>query len=228
MREPPTYPRPRAGPFVSQILHLSCHDEFKNSLFVGTQKFSEHPITPRAQLAPNMSLVPEECLKHPGFGYCFEQCHCECYDVNPASDPEMDDIEVEHETCVCGHREHGTWCQTSGCGTCTLELCAVCGGHGPKWGFSIHYGTCSASCAITAQDLRDQMGPMTASGDGECPICMETKPLYKLQLCGHEFCTQCRKEATDTYRHEYASIRCSLCRQENVARPGEARRWGLG
>ena len=188
-----------------------------------------HPITPRAQLAPNMSQVPEECLKHPGFGYCFKQCRCECYDVIPASDPETDDIEVEHETCVCGHREHTLAtcriCPTSGCGTCTLELCAVCGGPGPKWCFSIHYGTCSASCAVTAQD---QMGPMSASGDGECPICMDTKPLYKLQVCGHELCAHCRGEATDTDRHEYASIRCSICRQENVAGPGEARRWGLG
>ena len=175
-----------------------------------------------------MSQVPEECLKHPGLGYCFKQCHCECYDVYPASDPETDDNEVEHETCVCGHREHTLTicriCPTSGCGTCTLELCAVCGGPGPKWCFSMHYGTCSASCAVTAQD---QMGPMTASGDGECPICMETKPLYKLQVCGHEFCAHCRGEATDKDRHEYASIRCSLCRQENVAGPGE-RGWGLG
>ena len=175
-----------------------------------------------------MSQVPEVCLKHPGFGYCFKQCYCECYD--PASDSEEDDH--PHETCVCGHREHTLgvcrMCPTSGCGTCTLELCVVCGGTGPKWCFSMHYGTCSASCATTAEDLRDQMGPMSASGDGECPICMETKPLYKLQLCGHEFCAQCREEATDTYRHEYADIRCSICRQENVPGTGEERRWGLG
>ena len=180
------------------------------------------------QLTPNVLQVPEECLKHPGFGYCFKQCSCECYDVIPASDPEEDDVEVYHETCVCGHREHEVrdwchWCPTSGCGTCTLELCAVCGGHGPKWCFSIHFSTCSANCAITAQP---QMGPMTASGDGECPICMETKPLYKLQVCDHEFCAHCRGEATDTNRHEYANNRCSICRQENVAGPGE-RRWGL-
>ena len=194
-----------------------------SSKVVGTPHHS------RAQPTPTMSQVPEEGLKHPCFGYCFKQCSCECYDVIPASDPEMDDIEVEHETCVCGHREHTLTtsgiCPTSGCGTCTLELCAVCGGPGPKWCFSIHYRTCSASCAVTAQD---QMGPMSASGDGECPICMETKPLYKLQLCGHEFCAHCRGEATDTDRHEYASIRCSICRQQNVAGPGEARSWGLG
>ena len=87
--------------------------------------------------------------------------------------------------CVRPSRAHLATCRicpTSGC-ACTLELCAVCGGPGPKWCFSIHYGTCSASCAVTAQD---QMGPMSASGDGECPICMDTKPLYKLQVCGHE------------------------------------------
>jgi hypothetical protein len=173
-----------------------------------------------------MSQVPELCLKHPGFGYCFKQCYCECYD--PASDSEEDDH--PHETCVCGHREHDIrgdgWanCPTSGCGTCTMEKCAPCGAPAPKWCFSIHYGTCGANCAILSPE---QMGPMSASGDGECPICMETKPLYKLQVCGHEFCAPCRGEATDTNRHKYADNRCSICRQENVAGPGEERKWGL-
>ena len=106
-----------------------------------------------------------------------------------------------------------------------MEKCAVCGGHGPEFFFDFHCNTCSAECAVTAQP---QMGPMTASGDGECPICMETKPLYKLQVCGHEFCAHCRGEATDTNRHQNANNRCSLCRQENVAGPDDERRWGLG
>lgn len=178
-----------------------------------------------------MSQVPEQCLKYPGLGYCFKQCSCECYDVIPASDPEEDDDVVEHETCVCGHREHDVLgvghanCPNSGCGTCTMELCALCGGPAPKWCFSIHFGTCSANCATVAEE---QTGPMSASGEGECPICMETKPLYKLQVCGHEFCAPCRGEATDRNRHEYASNRCSLCTQENVTRPGQERGWGLG
>lgn len=104
-----------------------------------------------------------------------------------------------------------------------MESCAPCGGLAPKWCFDIHFGTCSANCAILSPE---QMGPMSPSGIGECPICFETKPLHKLEVCGHEFCAPCRGECADVYSHPCADNRCSLCRQENVC--GEERAWGLG
>ena len=198
------------------------HNKNRASI-VGTLQNS--PRAAHTTMSPTPPL-PEECVKHPGYGYCFQQCICTCYDVVPSTDPEKDDDEVLHETCVCGHRTHdidANVCPTSGCGTCNMESCAPCGGLAPKWCFDIHFGTCSANCAILSPE---QMGPMSPSGIGECPICFETKPLHKLEVCGHEFCAPCRGECTDVYSHPWADNRCSLCRQENVC--GEERAWGLG
>ena len=177
-----------------------------------------------------MSQVPEQCLKYPGLGHCFKQCSCECYDVIPASDPEEDDDIVEHETCVCGHREH----DVLGLDTRTVQ---TAGAGLVPWNY-VHFAAdprlngASAStlerAAQTAPPQKEQTGPTRPPEKAQCPICMETKPLYKLQVCGHEFCAPCRGRPRDGNRHEYASNRCSLCTQENVTRPGQERGWGLG
>jgi len=58
--------------------------------------------SPRAALttmSPTPPL-PEECVKHPGYGYCFRQCICTCYDVVPSTDPEKDDDELTRNVRV--------------------------------------------------------------------------------------------------------------------------------
>ena len=38
----------------------------------------------------------------------------------------------------------------------------------------------------------------------ECPICLEEKPLYKLNCCQHVYCRECKKRL----------YRCGICRKE--------------
>ena len=76
-----------------------------------------------------------------------------------------------------------------------------------------HGGYCSAICSV---DQTMFGGPVTRVGQGECAICLETRPLVKLNACGHEFCAACRSKSVE-HRPGGGVSRtlCGLCRQEN-------------
>ena len=138
-----------------------------------------------------------------GNGACREQCLCECYTVD--DDEEYGHHEVWDEVCTCGHRAHqgenwedepGLYCPDISCGdeACALVPCMACEEDAPPWLMDCHGGFCSPDCAM---EMDAACGPVTrVREEGECPICLETRPLIALNACGHAFCVRCRIKDT--------------------------------
>ena len=174
-----------------------------------------------------------------GSGACRVQCLCECYTID-----EDEEDEVWDEVCTCGHRAHqgenwedepGLYCPDISCGdeACALVPCMACEEEAPPWLMECHGGFCSGNCAM---EMDKACGPVTrVHEEGECPICLETRPLIALNACGHAFCVRCRIKDTraklararetiydagddGTVLPDVVSV-CALCRRAN---PGKS------
>jgi hypothetical protein len=145
-----------------------------------------------------------------GFGTCFEQCCCTCF--------EDDDCEIPMEVCTCGHRAHtnlleGEYCQTECSHGCKLVEChnfKLCGKKEPKWFLNCHNGMC-LHCAVMIGRIK------FLDEKDDCPICMETKDVIQVSCGKHKVCVECWKQLSETPGRP-VPLRCPMCRESIWAR----------
>jgi len=132
-----------------------------------------------------------------------------------------------YHTCTCGHRECRGYCRFSreeggAPGEPSyLFPCVYCGGERPEWLLQCHYdktgGMCGPSCWI---DMQDAMGKFDeVDGEGDCPICYESRETLIRIACGHTVCKDCWCDATNPHTFgEFSENKCPLCRRPNAPR----------
>ena len=134
-----------------------------------------------------------------GNGECVLQCYCNCY--NEETD-EYDEI------CVCGHREHNSYCPSHCCVYIECRNYKYCNNKHPKWYLDCNNGMC-VNCAV-------QMGDhLLTNTIEECCVCLENKQMIVLK-CYHVVCNDCwftiTKECINSCNYNRY---CPLCRNIN-------------
>ena len=88
----------------------------------------------------------------------------------------------------CRRWSRGRWRATRACSRCRPRGCrnaAVCGSTATRWSSSDFY--CSQCVVFLA------CRPIHPAGAGECPVCLDAKPLFGVPGCdgGHALCAEC-------------------------------------
>ena len=88
---------------------------------------------------------------------------------------------------------------------CTMNACEnyiLCKNKRPQWILECNNGLCGY-CVM-------RIGKLSSAPSDTCPICLDVKPLVKINCGNHTVCLDCWKGWADTCQR---SVSCMLCRK---------------